>query len=119
EGQPWIERLERILEDDLRAPPERLEFLATQAANILTIEADIPASGLFKFHQQSPGGGFAASTFTHQGQDFTALHLERHRIDGVDGVGFPARQVTQSLAQRKQTLQVTYIQQGVLTHAVT
>ena len=78
-----VERGEGVLEDDLHAPPIRLQRLALQGRDVRAVEDDPPGRGVDEPQQQSADGRLAAPRLAHQAEGLAAGDLEVHAIHGA------------------------------------
>jgi hypothetical protein len=80
--QARVQRAERILEDDLHAPPHAAHLGRTQGRDIDALETDLAAGRLDQPEQQAPGGRLAAAGFPDEPE---RLPARDRKVDAVDG----------------------------------
>jgi hypothetical protein len=78
---PRVERGERILEDDLHAPPQRAQLALTQVRDVLAVEHDPSAGRLVKPQQRPADGRLAATRLADEPERLAAADRQ---IDAVD-----------------------------------
>ncbi|CUK21701.1 Uncharacterised protein [Achromobacter sp. 2789STDY5608615] len=78
-----VERGERILEDELDVPAQRLHGAAAQRADVLAVEFDRAAAALDQLQQRAAGGGLAAAGLAHQRQRLAWIQVEADLLHGV------------------------------------
>src|SRR3546814_3254157 len=80
--EAWIQRFERILEDDLRISPELFEpGTSGDSRQILAVEQDSTALRRVQFQYRHTGGRLAAAAFVRQTKDFARTY---RKIDHID-----------------------------------
>src|SRR5664280_2346013 len=81
---PWVERGERVLEDDLDVPPDVAHRSGAQAHQLLSVEPDGARRGLDQLQDRPPGGGLAASRLTHEAEGLGPVDVEADTAHGMD-----------------------------------
>jgi hypothetical protein len=77
----WIERRERVLEDDLHTAAKPPQVLSCQAAKINTAEDDAPTGRLDEAQNAARNRRFTAAGFSDQPERFTTRNVEGHLVD--------------------------------------
>ena len=80
----WIERAERVLEDDLHAAPVRLERGPLEARDVHPVEDDRPRRRLDEAEQQPPDRRLAAPGLPDEAERLAPPDLEAHAVDRPD-----------------------------------
>jgi len=112
----WVERGERILEDDLHVLAQPLGTPAVLARDLLALEPDLAACGRHQADQRPPQGRLAAARLAHEADRFAGGDLE---VDTIDRVNLGDDALEDALADRKVGLQVADLDQRFRAHTVT
>ena len=67
-GEPWVQRGHRILEDELHVAPQATQRVAPERQHVLTGEADAPVARLDQPQHRSGRAGFAATRLANDRQ---------------------------------------------------
>src|SRR5947209_12194555 len=90
-----IERGERILEHELHVPPHRAQIVATELANVLTVEADLAVGRLDQAQHAAARGRLAAAGFADEAEGLAAIDRERHAVDRIDAADLARQQAAE------------------------
>ena len=104
DGEARIERVERVLEDELRLAPEIAQPLAVEAGQRHAVEDDRARRRLGELQQQAAERGLAAARFAHDGDGVAGAQVEAHAVERVHGRVLAAH----DLAQRARDGEVFY-----------
>ena len=84
DGQPRIERGERVLEHILHAAPQPGLAPAIELRDVLGIQADLAGLRLLEPNDAAPGGGLATTGLAHQRQRLAMPHGQADLLDRMD-----------------------------------
>ena len=71
-----VERGERVLKDHLHVEPRLAQLRLVQRHDVLAIEVDLARQGIDQPQDRTPGGGLAATRFTHKAQGLALVDRE-------------------------------------------
>ncbi len=84
DGQSWVERGKRVLEDELHLAPEPGLAARRQARHVLAAEPDRAFAGLLEADDAATRGGLAAAALADQRQGFAGPDRQAHLLDRMD-----------------------------------
>ena len=88
--EPRVERLVRILVDDLDPAAQWTQLTRAERHEVATLEADRPRDGIDEPEHGLGGRRLAAARLADEGEHFSPLQGQRHALDGMDGAARPA-----------------------------
>ena len=83
-GEARVERLVRVLVDQLHPPPQRAQRPRLQARDLAAVELDPAGDGLDQPQHRLRGGGLAAARLAHEREQLAAREREADALDRVD-----------------------------------
>jgi len=108
DGQPRIERRERVLEDDLHPAPQRHHLLRGVVRDVLAGEPDLAGGGLDQLQDRLAHRRLAAAALADDAENFALAKLE---IDAVDGLHLRDHARQDPRADREMRLQPARLEQ--------
>src|SRR5262249_5230049 len=96
-----IERVEGVLEDELRLPAEGPELVAAELCQIVTVEADRPAGRLGELQHEAAERGLAAARFAHDRHGIACGDVEADAIERPHDRGLASHQLAERAADRE------------------
>ena len=84
DGVARVERRERVLEDHLHPPPQRLELALAERGDVLAVEDDPARGRLVQAEERPPDRRLAAARFADEAERLAAADLEADAVDRAD-----------------------------------
>ena len=94
DAHAWIERTHRVLEDDLHAPAQLLQFAPVRSGEIVTLKLHVARSWLGQAQDRAPDGGLAATRGPEQTNELAVLDDQGHVVQHgqpAEALGKPAQ----------------------------
>ena len=89
--EPRVERLVRILVDDLNPAADRTEFPRAERHEVAAVETDRAGDGIDEPQHRLGGRRLAAARLADEGEHLSPPYRQRHALDGVHAAARPAR----------------------------
>ena len=108
DGEPGVERGERILEHVLDAAVQELCRTGRQPCDIVAFETDAAGDGLLEPDDAAARGGFPAAGLAHQPKRLARLDGEAHALDGMDARESAAKQAARDVEAGNEILNLQH-----------
>src|SRR6185312_6921591 len=90
-SHPWIERGERVLEDDLHGAPDRTQLGLAEVGNVALVQPDAAAGRLDQAQDAACHGRFAAAGLADKAQCFADAKRETDTVDRMHDADLAAQ----------------------------
>src|SRR5207302_9833565 len=79
-----VQRVERLLEDELDLPPQQPRLLRRDAADLSALENDLPGRRRLEVHDAAGDRALARAALADEAERLAACDLEGHPVDRRD-----------------------------------
>ena len=112
DGEARIERVERVLEHELRRAAERLELRALHRREVEAVDRDAARGRRLELEQQPPGRGLAAAGLAEQPDAFVLVEREVDPVDRVHGGSAACEHIAERAPHREVLGEALYVDEG-------
>ncbi len=109
DGQPRVQRTERVLKDHLHLPAERASGGFAKAGHRLSAPNDAPGRDRRQPHDGSSRRRFSAARFADNCQSFPFVDVKANAVDGANHAPLPLP--NRPVSHRKMNLQLIHLEQ--------